>query len=286
MKITIITINYNGSENTKKLLDSLRNQTDQDFEIILIDNASERQDLENLKQYVWPGTNLNLTINPQNLGFSGGNNVGIRRALQNGADWVVLLNNDTWAGDDFITRLKADLEGKEGIVGLSLNEGDKTAYAGKIEWLKPTLAHVYESADKQNVYAIGGAMLIHKSVFEKIGLLDEKYFLYFEDAAFCVRARKNKIPVSIHYDIMLYHSVSSSTKKLGSPLILRYHYRNALYFNLKNGPWHVKLLVWPWSWIIILKQMIKILNGKNKEQSRAILNGVGDFYRKNYGKLR
>ena len=58
-------------------------------------------------------------------------------------------------------------------------------------------------------------------------------------------------------------------------MLLRYHYRNALYFNLKNGPWHIKLLVWPWSWLIITKQIIKIVVGKNKEQSLAILKGWG-----------
>lgn len=134
-------------------------------------------------------------------------------------------------------------------------------------------------------YAIGGAMAIHRKVFEKIGLLDEKYFLYFEDADYSVRARKAGIPVEFLSNVKVSHSVSASTKKLGSSMLLRYHYRNALYFNLKNGPWHIKLLVWPWSWTVVAKQILKIALRKNTEQSKAILAGVTDFYRKNYGKL-
>ncbi len=296
MKLSIITINYNSSENTIKLLESLKNQTDKDFEVVVVDNNSH--DVEKLMDYQTSETNIIYIKNDRNLGYSGGNNTGIRKALQNGASWVLLLNNDTWVEDTFIGRLKAVLDpsagsgqgGREGIVGLALDEGNKVAYAGQIQWLKPTLIHLptsqvgnTKSVDKS--YAIGGAMLIHKSVFDKIGLLDENYFLYFEDADFCQKARKARIPISFLSEIKISHSVSASTKKLGSSLLLRYHYRNALYFNLKNGPLYIKLSVWPWSWLIMVKQIIKIIVGKNREQSLAILKGVGDWYAGRMGKL-
>lgn len=291
MKLIIITINYNSSENTIKLLESLKNQTDKDFEIIVVDNNSD--DVSKLMDYKTAETNVIYLKNNHNLGYSGGNNVGIKKALQNGADWVLLLNNDTWVESSFMTSLKASLEVKEGIVGLAIDEAPsassgqaKTVYAGKIEWLKPTLIHItmFNIVSPQ-VYAIGGAMLIHRNVFDKIGFLDENYFLYFEDADFCERARKSGIQISFLSEIKISHSVSASTKKLGSPLLLRYHYRNALYFNSKNGPFYIKLLVWPWSWLIIIKQIIKIFIGKNREQSLAILKGVGDWYSSRMGKL-
>ena len=288
MRLSIITLNYNSSENTIKLLESLKNQTDKDFEVIVVDNNSD--DISQLMDYKTAETNIIYIKNDRNLGYSGGNNVGIRKALQNGADWVLLLNNDTWVESLFTGRLKAILEGKEGIVGLALDEGERTAFGGLVQWLKPTLIHLStsqvdntKSVDK--LYAIGGAMLIHKSVFDKVGLLDENYFLYFEDADFCHRARKARIPISFLSKTRISHSVSASTKKLGSPMLLRYHYRNALYFNLKNGPWYIKILVWPWSWLITVKQIIKIVIGKNKERSVAILKGVGDWYSSRMGKI-
>ncbi|MEX2091008.1 MAG: glycosyltransferase family 2 protein, partial [Candidatus Paceibacterota bacterium] len=183
-----------------------------------------------------------------------------------------------------------NLENKGGIVGLAIDEGDRIAYAGKIEWLKPTLSHITtfkvvntKSVDK--LYAIGGAVAIHKDVFEKIGFLDEKYFLYFEDADFSVRAKKAGISVNFVPDIVVSHSVSASTKKLGSPTLLRYHYRNALYFNLWRGPWYLKFVLWIWRIIIVAKQIIKLAIGKNKEESKAILQGVFDYYRRRYGKI-
>lgn len=328
MKLTIITINYNGSSETIRLLESLKNQSDKDFEIIIIDNASDETDFSKLKTYYTtnfdPTKGTFLIWNKENLGFSRGNNVGIRAALDlnnvadpaksrqgemSGASWVVLLNNDTWVKNNFIERLKAKLSMSEGIVGIPINEGDKTAYCGKIKWLKPTLSHVRNDGivrdvgnDKSseavhqfdqakrfinlNYYIIGGGMATHKSVFEKIELLDEKYFLYFEDADFSLRAIKAKFPISICNDCMIYHTVSATTKKLGSPLLLRYHYRNALYFNLKNGPWYIKLAVWPWSWVIAIKQLVKIAIKQNLEESKAILAGIRDFYRNKMGKIK
>ena len=303
MKLTIVTINYNSSENTISLLESLRNQRDKDFDVIVVDNASDKDEFDRLNIYYaidfTPTKNIlrkNILIkNKDNLGFSGGNNVGIKKALENGSDWVFLLNNDTMPERHLIERLRPILElsvdseeePKEGIIGLALDEGNQTAFAGRIEWLKPTLEHIHKQTNINSspAYAIGGAMLIHKSVFDKIGFLDENYFLYFEDADFRQKAKRAGVPRYFLPKIIIPHSVSASAKKLGSPLILRYHYRNALYFNLKNGPFPVRILARPWSWLIMIKQIIKIIVGKNREESVAILRGVIDWYTGKMGKI-
>ena len=297
MKLTIITINYNSSESTIKLLKSLENQSDQDFKIIVIDNASEEADFKNLKvatMGIFVATKMPIVIkNIENLGFSGGNNVGIRQALdpstrlrqEIGADWVLLLNNDTWLKNDFISHIKAVLGHCKGLVGLPLVESDKVTHCGQIQWLKPTLRHVYDMCKTElYTYVIGGAMLIHRSVFDKIGLLDEKYFLYFEDADFSIRARKAGIPITILENPKVHHSVQESTKKLGSSTLLYYHYRNALYFNSKNGPWYIKILNWFWRQWIVKKQLFKIIFNINRKQSKAILEGAYDYYTKKFGK--
>ena len=281
--LSILTVNYNGADKTINLLDSLKKQRDSDFRIFVLDNASEKDDFDRLKLF-WPDT-IRSDIN---LGFSGGCNLGIKKVIENGSEWVILLNNDTWVENGFIARLRPILEAEEGIVGFAINEGDHIAYGGQIRWLKPYGHHIWNQ-DMLNIgyltYAIGGAMAIHKDVFKKIGLLDEKYFLYFEDQDFSIRAKKAGIKISIIKDVMIYHNVSSTTKKLGSQVLLRYHYRNALYFNLKNGPWYIKFAIWPWSWIIAVKQLIKMAMRINAEQSHAILNGVADFYINKFGKI-
>ena len=121
-------------------------------------------------------------------------------------------------------------------------------------------------------------MAINRKVFEKIGHLDENYFLYFEDADFSKKTLAAGFKIKILPNPKAHHAVSSATNKLGSPLLLRYHYRNALYFNFKNGPWYIKIIVWPWSWLIILKQIFKLLIGHHSAQSRAVISGVLDFY--------
>ena len=294
----------------------------------MVDTASEEADFVNLQANISKfNFHISTVRNNRNLGFSGGNNVGIRQAIHPSArsprpeplgaesrdealgtkagqetgsllrqgfvgqaDWVVLINNDTWVERDFVERLRAVLRDKSGVVSIPLIENDRVAYYGQIQWLKPTLIHMTDiqcrSLGKSQIYAIGGAMAVHKDIFEKIGLLDEKYFLYFEDADFSVRAGKAGFDISIAKNLNAHHHVSSSTKKLGSPLLLRYHYRNALYFNRKNGPWYIKLLVWPWSLIIVIKQLSKLVINKNKEQSKAILAGVTDFYKNKMGKIK
>ncbi len=285
MKIFIVTINYNGSEKTTKLLESLNNQNDKDFEIIIVDNASEIDDFEALGEWIKSNSpNAFLLRNEQNLGFSGGCNRGISKALEMGADWHILLNNDTSVEKDFISVLRADLGLKNGIVGLPIDEmTGNVVYGGRLRWLKPTLRHSQDLNDVQ--YAIGGAMCIHKTVIEKIGMLDQNYFLYFEDVDYSVRARKSNITISFLAAPIVRHIGSASTKLLGVEKLLYYHYRNSLYFNSKNGPAWVKFLVWPWSCVIIIKQIVKIILGINRNQSKAILSGVVDFYNGNLKKI-
>lgn len=307
MLITIVTINYNSSDNTIKLLESLARQTDKSFDVVVVENGSNDEEKRKLLDYKTTETNLIFIKNDKNLGYSGGNNVGIKKALdppagggsdpdQIGASWILLLNNDTWVESDFVERIKANLDpsagsgqgGKGGIIGLALDEGDRVAYAGQVEWLKPTLKHTYDLQPTTNdgrFYAIGGAVLIHKSVFDKIGLLDENYFLYFEDADFSLRAREAGISVSFLPDIQVHHSASSSTKKLGSPMLLRYHYRNALYFNLRHAPNRIKILLPFWSFLVAIKQLAKIVVGDNREASKAITRGILDFHLDKMGKI-
>jgi len=283
--MTIITVNYNNSEKTINLLESLRKQTNKNFDVIIVDNNSDPEEKSKLKNYQTDQINIVLIENDKNLGFSGGCNVGIRRGLQNGSDWIILLNNDAWVETDFISSLVANLAGKEGIVAVPLIEDGRIVYSGKVEWLKPALSHTFHPHGT-NEYVIGGGMAVHKKVFDTIGFLDENYFLYFEDADFSLRARQGGLTMTILDAPAAYHQVSATTSRLGSALLLRYHYRNALYFNFKNGPTYIKVLVPFWSFFILIKQSVKLLTNKNPEISKAIIKGVLDFHMNNMGKIK
>ncbi|MEK7582303.1 MAG: glycosyltransferase family 2 protein [Patescibacteria group bacterium] len=286
MKLFLITINYNGSKDTIAFARSLNQQTDPDFSLIIIDNASTPEELiavEQLRNLPF----VNLVPSETNLGFSGGNNVGIRKALQQDADWVLLINNDTHVELSFILCLKQGLKERQGIVGVPLQKNERVAYAGNVAWLKPTLLHQYEPLKNGiNHYAIGAGLAIHQGVFGKIGFLDERYFLYFEDADFTLTARKAGISISFLTEPKIHHQISQSTDKLGSPLLLRYHYRNMFLFNQKHAPAHIKILLPLWVFLGIVKQTLKLIFlPSERPESKAIITGIKDYVMGKFGKL-
>jgi len=133
---------------------------------------------------------------------------------------------------------------------------------------------------------IGGGFVIHREVLEQIGLFDERFFLYFEDAELTLRARARGIPVQFWDMPIVTHGVSQSTRTLGNPLLLRYHMRNALLFNWQNAPLPVKLLLPVWSIWTMIKQAVKIaLMPSRRAPSSAIADGIIDFYAHRFGKI-
>jgi GT2 family glycosyltransferase len=135
-------------------------------------------------------------------------------------------------------------------------------------------------------YAIGAAMAVHCTVLETAGLLDERYFLYFEDADYSVRARRGGYPVHVMDVPAALHGVSVSTRKLGDPLLLRYHARNALLFNATHAPLWARITLPFASLFGILTQAAKLLLVPSRRAaSRGIALGIVDFYAKRFGHI-
>lgn len=326
--VFVIVVQYNNSEDTLNCLDSLRQLKYPNFKVAVIDNASEEAEKNSVRNYIksqshneisdslaaveklhseillqdqppQANTLINHSIkvfeiefleNQENLGYAGGNNIGIKYAIQNGADYVFVLNNDTTVEPDSLEKLvkAAEADPKVGIVGPAINENGKITYGGKITWLKPELKHpLYpRAALGYRGYVSGAAMLIKKEVLEKVEGFDEVYFLYFEDADFCIRAQWAGFKLKIVPEAIVHHKVSASTSKLGSPLVLRYHMRNALIFNSLNAPWFVKPLIIFWAGWVLLKNLVKISLFPEKEAvGEAIVDGVLDFYKNKGGKI-
>ncbi len=294
--IVIVILQYNNSRDTIRCLESVKELNWQNFKAVVVDNASEIQHLNNIRLFVESQEKMGerrfkLISSKSNLGYAGGNNLGIKYALENGADYVFILNPDTTVKSNLLAKLAetAKKNPKAGIIGMAINEGNKMIYCGEIKWLKSEFSHKDIKPKTRNLkpgfYVPGAAMLVKREVFEKIEMFDERYFLYFEDADFCVRARKAGFKLTVAPDAIVHHNPSSSTSKLGAALLLRYHYRNAHLFNMKNAPLKVKVLLPFWSIWIIMKQAVKILLGRNTQVSKAILSGVVDFYWGRFGKI-
>lgn len=299
--VFIIILQYNNSEDTIKCLNSVKELHYPAFETVVVDNDSNTEQHNNIRLFiesqVVAGAKIHFITNSDNLGYSAGNNAGVEFALKRGADYVLLLNPDVEVEDDLLVKLvgKVESDPKIGITGPAIDEGSKIIYGGQIKWLKSELIHntLYFTTNTQ-LFISGAAMLIKKEVFQKIGMLDERYFLYFEDADYCARARKADYSLAIVPDALAYHQVSATTSRLGSAKLLYYHYRNALLFNQKNSPWYVKMVLPFWSFFIIIKQFLKIFflpAGRRaapttREISYSILRGVDDFYKHKFGQLK
>jgi hypothetical protein len=194
-KVSIVVLNYNGKDCLKKCLTSLFCLDYANFEVVVVDNNSQDGSLEAARQNFSRATFIK---NECNLGFSGGNNVGIKYSLEKMADFVLLLNNDTEVEKEFLGRLikNALIHKEAGIFSPLIFSGDgKSVWfsGGKIDWLRMKAVNEKELIENNQTnpdFISGCAMLVRAEVFSKVGLLDEDFFLYWEDVDFSVRAKK------------------------------------------------------------------------------------------------
>lgn len=191
---------------------------------------------------------LILIKNDRNYGFAEGNNIGIKYALKNlNADYILLLNNDTVVDKDFLDELVNTGEKKEdiGIIGPKIyyySEPHKIwCIGGKIDWKFARGLHVgTNEVDKGQYnrteefdYVSGSAFLIKRKVIDKIGLMDKKFFLYFEETDLALRASKNGYKSIYAPEAKIWHKVSKSGGGLSKPIGLYYITRNRWLFMKK-----------------------------------------------------
>ncbi|RLD17169.1 MAG: glycosyltransferase family 2 protein [Caldiserica bacterium] len=292
-KVAVLILNWNRAKDTEECLNSIFQQSYSNYKIVLVDNGStEKESLEIGKKY----KNIVFIRSEENLGFAGGNNLGIRYALGEGYDYIFILNNDVILDRDCLLNLikVGEYFNSAGIIGpavYSYYEKNKIiSTGGKIDWWrgKPLdkMEKIGFSLKPKVVEHLNGCgLLVKKEVFEKIGLLDEEYFLFYEETDFCVRARRKGYKVVFVPEAKLWHKISQSTGGTYTPMALYFGTRNRLLFMWKNGDFFswipFFLFIFPGS---VFKNLWKFRN-KKKEKKWFIL-GIIDFFRKRFGKGR
>ncbi len=222
--ISIIIVNYNGAKDTLDCLKSLNMISNSEMEIIIVDNKSTDDSLKILKesQKKYEFTLLKAL---DNKGFSAGNNIGIKYAMSKGTDYFVLLNNDTVVKPDFLDKLMKGFKVSNdcGITTsriLYYENPNKVWYAGgALNMVTSRTEHFYykcidaitDTTPKKVSFASGCCMCISRNVIEKIGLLDEDFFLYEEDTEYCHRIHDYGFSIWYIPDSIIYHKVSAST---------------------------------------------------------------------------
>lgn len=273
-KIYVVIPNWNGSDLIEACLLSLQGQT-QKHTIVVVDNGSV-DDSVAIIQTKFPDVKL-LRLE-KNTGFSGGVNVGIKHALQNGAELIALFNNDAVAKKDWLQKLVAVMKtnSKAGIVTSKLLLMDKVHIDSTGDfysiWAKPfprgrNQLDVGQYDQPEEVFgASGGASLYRAELFKQIGLFDEKFFAYLEDVDMSFRTQLAGWKVLYEPTAIAYHHLSATSSRLGS--FSRYHFiKNFYLLYTKNMP--TKLY---WKYILLFKfQSVRLA-------ASALLRGGGWVY--------
>lgn len=237
--VYIIIINYNGYKDTIECIKSLKKIKYKNYKIIVLDNDSKDDSEEYLRKSL-----LGCTIiqTGKNLGFAGANNIGMKYAVNNGADYILLLNNDTIVDRNFLDYLIKGFEISQdiGMVGGKIyyyNEPDKVWYAGgEFDKLRAKGKHytVDDNCDYKIIDFITGCMqLISVKALKKVGYMNEKFFLYFEDVDYCFRFAKNDYKLLYCSNAKIYHKCGGSAS-YKSPLSIFYSNRNRYLFINEN----------------------------------------------------
>lgn len=269
-RVLIVLVNWNGWRDTLECLESLLLLDCPDFRIVISDNGSTDGSLQRIKSWAEHHSvsyieyqrdeaesggdryiNQLLTVirNDENLGFAGGNNVGLRHGLARGnTDYFWLLNNDTVVEPDALTHLVARMQQHQNIgicgstirlyhnrnriqalggghycrwIGLPWHYGRFSKWGKKINLKK---------AEAWMNYVEGASMLVSKQFLDEIGLLCEDYFLYFEEADWAIRA-KDRFILGYSSQSVVYHKVGGSIGTSSNPAKMSY---TSDYFNIRN----------------------------------------------------
>ena len=295
-KVAVVILNWNRKSDTIECLESIQKLqiTNYKLQIIIVDNASTDGSVQEFKKL----KDIALVQNKENLGYTGGNNCGIEKALELGTDFVMVLNNDTVLDKNLVEEfLKAAEENPDvGIFTPKIyfakgfefhKERYKSEELGKVIWAAGG------SIDWNNVFGInrgvdevdtgqydqveevdfgsGACLFVKREVFEKVRMFDDRYFMYYEDADFCVRAKKEGYKVLYIPRAKLWHKVAGSSG-IGSGLNDYFISRNRLLFGTLYASFRTRFA--------LLRESFKLTLFGREWQKK----GVIDFYTGKFGK--
>ena len=300
-KIAISILNYKDNKDTKECIASLQNL---DFphnfvSIIIVNNGLEGKYTSELASKIKIQDRISIIDIKDNLGFSGGHNIAIQQALKMGADCILILNNDTAVEKNLLKELLKVAESEEniGVVvpkiyftpGFEFNKnrykneelGRVFWYAGgKMDWNNVIGHHrgvdeidigQYDKIEETD-FASGCCMLLKKDVFEKVGMLDGKYFLYYEDSDLSMRLKKAGYKIVYVPRAVVWHKNAGSAGGSGSKLQDYYITRNRLLFGVRYAPLRSKLA-------LVKESLALFLKGRYWQRRGAL-----DFYLQRFGK--
>lgn len=295
-RVHIILLNWNGWRDSLACLESLHALTYPNWTVTVVDNASTDDSVAYIRSRF---PEMDLLESNRNLGFAEGNNLGIRRALASGADYVWLLNNDTIVAPACLEPLieAAEQQPAVGVVVPKIYYADPPRliwYAGATyrPYFGQSIMSGFRELDDGTRYeaitevpfVTGCALLAKRRVWEQVGLLDPDYFFGVEDLDFSLRAREAGWKCLLAPRSHIWHKVSASSGGSQSPLNAYFYARNRLLLMRRHGRW--------WHWPTFLAQFAAsqlwhlgraVWRRKSLKPAEAVWLAVSDFARGRFG---
>lgn len=297
INVFVVILNWNQPDLTIECLKSLARCKGKSYKVypIVVDNGSSDETVGKLRKF---DVNLKILETGKNLGFSGGNNVGIKYAMDFGADYVLVLNNDTELHSNLITNLLKSMERGDdvGVVspkmyfakGYEFHEDRyKKSELGKVIWYAGGVLdwkNIYgtnrgvDEVDKGQYekpkeidFATGACMMVRAKALKEVGLFNEKYYLYMEDVELSERMKNREWKIMYEPKAILWHKVSQSSG-IGSDLNDYFITRNRLLFGFKYAAFRTKLA-------LVRESLRLFITGRHWQ---AV--GVRDFYIRRFRK--
>lgn len=282
--VSIILVNFNGAKDTIECIDSIEKTSEKNYQVIVVDNQSTDNSVELLEK-AKEKHDFILLKSPVNNGFSAGNNLGIKYALKHNADYILLLNNDTIVAPGFLSELLKPLSENENCgatIGKIYYEQERNRiwYAGGSldattarteHWHYDQIDSLETNKEQSVSFATGCCLCIPVRTLNKVGLLDESYFLYEEDADYSLRITRAGYEIVYNPKSIIYHKVSASTGRT-SPVTQYYSIRNKYRLIKQFYKGYKKLIAYSYNTLLFT---IRCLKGKLK--FKYFFLGLGAF---------
>lgn len=286
--ISIVTVNYNGYEETYEMIKSIQEHIHTcSYELIVVDNGSRQNEADLLKKS-FPF--IQALRSEKNLGFAGGNNLGIHIAQ---GKYIFLLNNDTFVREDRFSHLVQMLESNPNIGAVSPKikfafSPQNIQYAGFTPLSKYTLRNKGIGFNEPDTgqyntpastsFLHGAALIFKREILQEIGEMPEIYFLYYEEMDWCTQITRKGYQLWYVPECTIYHKESSATGQ-DSPLKTYYLTRNRLLYTWRNRKGYSRIIALFYQFIFANPKniIVNLLKGKI-QQIKAILKGCIDFF--------
>jgi GT2 family glycosyltransferase len=272
-KVYVILLNWNGWSDTLECLSSLQRLNYPNCRVIVVDNGSTDDSASRIREQF---PMIELIETGRNLGFAAGCNVGIARSLAEAADYVWLLNNDTTVEPDALQRLidKAMSGSRIGAVGSAIYTAHSPeqldAWGGGCVnfWLGGSRHFVRPVCDEKIRFITGASLLLPRTVIQTLGALDEGFFMYWEDAAYCFHLRAKGFRLAVAGESKVWHKGSASVGRGSATMDFYFNASAARFFN-QYSP--VPLLS---TWVGVLLRIAKRLIAGDWNRARAVWGGA------------